>query len=536
MLKLKNKNKQRKEWYIMKKKTKTLLLSMIAVAMLASCGKKNAGTEDVTEVDFLLSSSAASAEDFIWNNIMEEKFGLKVNFEMAAQSAHLEKLQLLIASNNLPDIISPLPSDTAKKIGISGMLYDYNKSIDKMPDFEKIIKEDMTSYVSLLAEDGGLYVAPQTTMEANNFVYFRYLPSIREDLVKEVGMDIPETFDELYEVLKAIKEKHPETVGLINRTGTDIFKDMGYYYGTRTDVHYSFEEDKYVFGPESENYKEMLKYLNKLWKEGLADPELFTASKTQFESKLINGLGVFYIDWPEYSSQYTKTHMSLFEDGKDDFSIVPMGPLTSSIYQRKIVQKMPVTNDYCSIAISANSEATDKLVKFVNWLYSDEGTDISSYGIKDEHYTVETDGLYRFVENIMADYNPNGTIEKDKVFGINLPHMRRVGTDKEYNVENEYVKRTNEVLDVLRKSEYPYQTNNGIVLTYTEEEIEERNAIQSDINTCVNEWSIGLVTGEKSFDDYDKFIAETKKRGVDKLVKISNAAYDHLKERRGDGK
>lgn len=520
----------------MRKLSKALALSMIAAAILASCNTKSGETNKLKEASFLLSSGAASADEFIWKGILEEKFGVKANFEMAAQSAHLEKLQLLIASNNLPDVISPIPSDTAKKIGIAGMLYDYNESIDKMPDFEKIIKEDMTSYVSLLADNGALYIAPQKTIDTNNFGFFRYIPTIREDLVKEVGMEIPQTFEELYEVLKAIKAKHPDAVGLINRTGTDIFKDMGYLYGTRPDVHYNFEGDKYVFGPESENYKEMLKYLNKLWKEGLADPELFTASKTQFESKVINGLGVFFIDWAEYSSTYTKTHMSLLEGNKDEFLLVPIGPLTPEIYPRKIVQKMSATNDYCSMSISVNSEAKENLVEFVNWLYSEEGTDVSNYGVKDEHYTVEADGKYKLKENIMADYNPDGTIERDKIYGINLPHMRRVTTNKEFSVVNEYVKKTDDILNALRETDYPYATNNEIVLTYTEEEIEERNTIQSDINTCVNEWSIGLVTGEKSFDDYESFIAETKKRGVDRLVEISNAAYDRLKSKRGDEK
>ena len=156
----------------MRKLSKALALSMIAAAILTSCNTKSGETNKLKEAGFLLSSGAASADEFIWKGILEEKFGVKANFEMAAQSAHLEKLQLLIASNNLPDVISPIPSDTAKKIGIAGMLYDYNESIDKMPDFEKIIKEDMTSYVSLLADNGALYIAPQKTIDTNNFGFF----------------------------------------------------------------------------------------------------------------------------------------------------------------------------------------------------------------------------------------------------------------------------------------------------------------------------------------------------------------------------
>ena len=82
----------------MKKFKRNLLMLALASALIAGCagGGKN-DSEEISEIDFLVSSSAASAENFIWNDILEEQFGLKANFEMAAQDAHLEKLKLLIA-------------------------------------------------------------------------------------------------------------------------------------------------------------------------------------------------------------------------------------------------------------------------------------------------------------------------------------------------------------------------------------------------------------------------------------------------------
>ena len=338
-----------------------------------------------------------------------------------------------------------------------------------------------------------------------------------------------------FDVLSAIKQKHPETIGVINRTGADIFKDFGYTYGTRPDVCYNYEEDKYVFGPESENYKQMLQYMNKLWNAGLMDPEIFTASKTQFESKLVNGLGVYYMDWAVYSSDYTKTHKSLLGEGEtDSFSLVPIGPITPEIYPRKIVQKMEDTNIYCSYAVSSQTKAPEKIVKFIDWLYSDEGADVAQYGVKGEHYNIDEKGKYKFTEAIVASYNPDATVERDKDLGIYLPHIRRVTTNKEYQDADKYVLKTREALEEYKRNGYAYMVNNGINLTFTEEETEKKSEISSDITTCVNEWSIGFVTGTKSFDNYDAFIAETKSRGIDELVEIYNATYDRFKKKLSD--
>lgn len=132
-------------------------------------------------------------------------------------------------------------------------------------------------------------------------------------------------------------------------------------------------------------------------------------------------------------------------------------------------------------------------------------------------------------------FNSEGTIERDKTFGINLPHIRRVTINKEYSEPDKFLAKTEEALEGYKKENYGYSVNNGISLTFTEEKTEEKNKLSSGITTCVNEWSIGLVTGSKSFDEYDKFISETKAKGVDKPVEINNIACDRFKDKVNGG-
>lgn len=514
----------------MKKTVLALLLTALAVSFIGCGGGAQVGnkTEEVIDVEFLVSSPAASDEQFLLKELLQDKFGLRVKFSMAAQAAHLEKMQLLVAANSLPDLMSPVPSETAHKIGTLGALVPYNEQLDKMPNYKKMIESDPVSYASMFAADGNIYIAPQYSEFSNIHKMFRYIPTLRTDLVKSVGLEIPQTFDELYLTLKAIKEKHPETVGLVNRTGTDIFKDLGYSFGTRPDITYNYEEEKYVFGPASENYKAMITYLNKLWKEGLADPELFTASTQQYEAKVINGLGVFLIDWEENSNKYWRTHDSLNPDSA--FELEPIMPLTSDVYNRKIIQQMPETNLYTSMAISKKSPAAERLIQFVDWLYSDEGAIMVQFGEEGVTYGKQ-EGRYKFLPEIIADYNPSGQKDIQKDYGIKLPHIVRVSKDLEYEERDVYTKNSEEILKKYIANQYNYPVNNGIELSFTEEETATIGRLRSDINTCVNEWSIEFVTGSKSLDQYDEFLQDAKTRGVDELVVIYNDAHARFTER-----
>ncbi|MCK9479378.1 MAG: extracellular solute-binding protein [Firmicutes bacterium] len=514
----------------MKKAMIILLFATLAGTFIGCKESAHNGNKpkEVVNVEFLVSSPAASDEQFILKDLLQEKFGISVKFSMAAQGAHLEKLQLLVAANSLPDLMSPVPSETAHKIGSLGALVPYNEHLDKMPNYKKMMESDPVSYASMYAADGNIYIAPQYSEFSNVHKVFRYIPTMRTDLMESVGLEVPETFDELYKGLKAIKSKHPETVGLVNRTGTDIFKDLGYSFGTRPDITYNYEQEKYVFGPESENYKAMISYLNKLWKEGLADPELFTASTQQYEAKVINGLGVFLIDWEENSNNYWRTHDSLNSDSA--FRLEPIMPIISDVYKRKIVQQMPETNLYTSMVLSKKSPAVDKLIQFVDWLYSDEGSIIVQFGAENVTYAKQ-DGRYKFLPNIIADYNPDGSTDIQKDYGIKLPHIIRLSKDLEYEERDEYTQNSEAILKQYIENQYNYPVNNGIELSFTEEETATIGRLRSDINTCVNEWSIEFVTGSKSLDKYDEFLQETKARGVDELVDIYNDAYTRFTER-----
>lgn len=131
-----------------------------------------------------------------------------------------QKINLAIASNDLPDIVS-VDKSIVSKLAKSGQILQLDDYIDKY-------SSDLNKYVMQEAQDnengmlyapfkyqGGIYGVPSYAHPVDP-EYNWY----RKDILDEIGMKAPATVDELEAVLKAVKEKHPDMIGLMLEKGT----------------------------------------------------------------------------------------------------------------------------------------------------------------------------------------------------------------------------------------------------------------------------------------------------------------------------
>src|SRR5699024_10975702 len=135
--------------------------------------------------------------------------------------------------------------------------------------------------------DGNIYSFPQ--MADPNFLSYRMGPKpfIRKDWLEALDMDMPETTDEYYEYLKAVKEEGPSggeieevpfgapgigvlvsylrgSFGLANKGSGGGYMDV------------DPETGDYRFWPASEQYKDLLEYLNRLYSEELIAQNIYS--------------------------------------------------------------------------------------------------------------------------------------------------------------------------------------------------------------------------------------------------------------------
>lgn len=484
-------------------------------------------TYDPIEIEILMIHPMAAEDDNNYlKEIIKEKFNIDIKFSLEGGGPHNEKRNLLIASDELPDITSPIPLSDAKVIGPKGALVAIDTYFDMMPNLEKYIKQDLNAYASLLAEDGHIYNVPRFSER----IHFKQIPGIRLDLVEEAGMEVPTTFDELYTVLSAIKAQNPDAVGIINPDKMNFLQAYGRYYntygGSNGGIYFNREADEWAYGALTPGYKELLDDFQKLWEAGLMDPEFFTSGVDQWKERIADGTGVFTLDWADRLLKTEDTYQSLNPDDTTyNFELIM--PLVSDSLDHMVAQRQPAVNSWTAFGISSKSPHIERILEMVDWFYTEEGIIAAQWGEEGRHYS-EENGLRKFNPEFKASYNPEGTIDPRMDLLIGTPHFMRVELDN--SLIPFFEDEINVLYDRYMNEVAVHFNNDGIGLTLTEDEAAEKAEYSANLKVMVEEFTVNYITGGLGDADYDKFVKDIEKYGALRLIEIHNDAYARYKE------
>lgn len=225
-----------------------------------------------------------------------EATGITWEVEDVSNTGWDEKVSVVFASNDLPDVfageIRNLINFTDQCLDITDMLSDY------APTFAKFLYEEYPAAARAEAFDGRLYSLP--SIRVNN-LYPDNFWMINQKWLDNVGMDVPKTTDELYDVLKAFKDQDANGNGDPNdelpisfvknndmiRSVLSMMSCFGLVNdGTNKMYHYIMVENGEVFfTPTDQRFYDMLAYMNKLYSEGLIDRDSFVQEKTDRYAK-----------------------------------------------------------------------------------------------------------------------------------------------------------------------------------------------------------------------------------------------------------
>ncbi len=322
-----------------------------------------------------------------------KRTGVKLEVETIPGADFAEKQKVMVSTGNMPDILYDTynVSDFAGS-GVFACISDY---FDIMPNFKALW--DANPDLKKINIDGKLYQVPVL----GRYIYrFGRSPMIREDLLVETGLEAPKTFDDLYTVLKAIKEKHPDTYPLANRNGTEnLFTCFGYSFGSGNNMYFDplAGGGKYLYAQAHDEFIPMLEYLHKLYAEGLLDPDYAVASSSQWQEKLAAGRSSFFFDNPSFAVNFNKA----LAETDTNALFGPMEiPATSSGLQRGLFYSK---DDMGATTVNAKSENLEVALKLIDYLYSDEGCDLTNFGIEGQQYDKSGDN-YTLKEEVINQY------------------------------------------------------------------------------------------------------------------------------------
>lgn len=501
---------------------KKFLSLMLALLMLASLAPLASAEESVK-----LTIQRSEHASFTYNMeqpviaALEERLGLDIEIQAFSGSDYTTKLSLQLATDDLPDITCTTYTKLADYVP-EGLFVNLSDYMDRLPNYAATL-EKYADLANAFKVDGDMY---WFIMTAENAPAYGNFPMVRKDVLEAIGWDkMPDNFEELYEMLKAIKAYDPDCIPMVTR-GTDVLWRMGYSFGTYNGIYFEPDAAAYQYGPLYDRYKTFLSYLNRLYSEGLLDPDFASSNKSTWMEYLTSGKSYFFFENGSFA-----TDINLVTTAANENALfVPMTTLENYFGSRRaqffegsgVIS--PFRNDVWVISSALEGEKLDAALKLMDYLYSEEGARLCSYGIEGEHYTVAADGSVEFNQEKVDWYLENANDpyrEYCNEIGVGcLAFAGRFYDDAWYKF-----------MDQNSRDMYAFWLADGNILPYTytlclsAEDTEAVADVKTACDTLVAAESLKFIMGTRSLDEYDDFVAELQAQGAGTIEEIYNQAY-----------
>lgn len=479
---------------------------------------------------------------------VEELYNVDLQIEMISQEIWNEKIPLRFASKDLPDFIicNASKSVDAALYGSQGFLADLTEYIseENTPNILKMFNEVESSKAYITSEDGAIYSMIGVDNEGVEVDGCRFY--INEKWAMQVLGKLPENTDEFYEYLKGVKKQDVDGDGDPNNeiplggyysmsTGINTMTMLRSAFGLLDKRWQVMEDGQVIYTRSSENYKEFLKYVNKLYEEELLDQEFFTQTADQYKAKHSQYLYGAFGDWGAHNSKPAEdTAAGVYK------MYVGMPAMTSSVNDIKVWPKtdMKVSGQ---ITVMKDCENIERVMAIIDWFLSEEGflavAGGPQYGEHEEYpeYGV-TGGAQDYV---FADKNGDEQAfpeefdsRGDFLYGKMRPNLSSVPFYRNW-VQIKQEGSTGEWLTLTTagthaeyfKPAYPA----GAVMT--QDESDEMSLLQVDIDSFTDEMESKMILGEVDIDEvWDTYLEGLEQRGIEAARQIKQDAYDRYVE------
>lgn len=372
-------------------------------------------TPEKTEISVLMvyeSNVIEDPNDIAGVKAMEEATNVHVNWTVYSQTEMLEKFSQMMATGEFFDVMFPG--------GTNSYSGGYQQGIEDgvLIDMDPYIKEYMPNYMALLesnaeakkqaAYDDGLMHSVRVLRgsDENLKIPGAFLgPAIRADLLEKMGEDVPETVDQLHELLIKCRDAGMSAPMTLQGDGGT---SLSLAWGVNTDWSTNFwqydeETQKVCYAPFAENWDVYLDTMRDWYAEGLIDKN-FTIGAPVISgdySNYENDQCMFIDTWFNFLMGDEVYKQGLVSNDK-----VNIAPLTGIVLKSGDPITWCGNQSLVSQEIYVTTEAADKIdvvSKWIDYHYTTEGMRYKYYGIEGESYTLDSSGEVTYTDAILND-------------------------------------------------------------------------------------------------------------------------------------
>jgi putative aldouronate transport system substrate-binding protein len=336
---------------------------------------KQAAEQKIVELNVFVNLPWWSLKD--WSGKVPEeitkKTGVKLNVQVATDD---KQLPLLIASGDLPDLVYTATDLT--RMAVSSVSYPLGDLIKKYaPDF-KISKERIG--VNTMP-DGNFYTIrnafsteqewkdnPKAIPGANGMTF-------RQDIMDKIGNPPLNNLEDLTSVLGKVKAQYPDMVPLV-WDKDQIGQNLRINFGLKKGKGFVDIDGAAKYYLKDKNYLNYYLYMNNLYRKGYMTSENFTFKDAQQDDQLVlngkafaHGGGNADTTNPQLEKLGAAFKMTQVTKLLSDQAGIPMGG-----------------SGWAGMYITKKNKNPEAAIKFLKYMYSEEGQKLGLYGIKGEDW------------------------------------------------------------------------------------------------------------------------------------------------------
>lgn len=457
---------------------------------------------------------------------LEEKTNVHIEWDYYPVATWPEKKSLLFAADDLPDAFmgggpSILTDQEVINYGSQGLLIPLNEYLNE-ETMRNVYNDIAVEHPDLMAQvtmpDGNIYSLPSydygIVTTTNEPLY------INKTWLDNLGLEVPKTTDEFYAVLKAFKEEDANQNGdptdeipyTFKTHNLDLFSSFG---APDSPSHLGYKDGKVYYTAAQPEYKEAIKYFNKLYSEGLIDPEAFTQDGPMFNAK-----------WKDGEDGSKPRIVGAFQtwrsNGAADY--VAIEPLVGPTGVQAWPERPVGFQETCAFAITKSASNPMLVALWADQLYEQDFAIQQTLSYKIGTHMELEEGKFKLIQT------PDLTKEPDK--STFLGNGNKVGANvSKSNGERMFVPPhmvEKQELDLLYKDYY--LNKNMPKVSYTLEESQTLADYQLDINGYVDKMYAKWVMSGGVEEEWDGYLQKLDSMGIDKMLEINQAAVDRYNE------
>jgi putative aldouronate transport system substrate-binding protein len=411
-----------------------------------------------------------------------------------------------LAAGDIPDLIK-IPNITTpqfRQMVKQGAFWDLTPYVKNYPNLASL---DARIWNNTKIDGKWFAVPAGRPLDGGSFA------SIRKDWLDKLGLKMPETMDDLYNVMKAFKDNKPDgkpdTIGYTMRSANFLEEVFTVSVGK-----WKEKDGKLVEMNLEPEMRESLLYKRKLFQEGLIPQDFPALKENQFWELATSGRAGVTGETPEALFRWTMDQWK--RDPKVEWT--PLQSLTAKPGGKPFASQGTGMNGVLAIPKKVPEEKMKAILKFIDYGSGGEGLDLTLYGIKGVHYN-EVDGLKMATDKAVSD--SVGTGSWGKMFSTPVMDLWQYAAGMPKEVYQRNVK--------IAQEKAKFSVGDPTVGLASETDLK----LGPDYTKKIADMKTQVTIGKLTMDDWDKYVDQLKKdANYQKIIAEMNEEYKKRNEQK----